>query len=441
MTEFKTFRDAEASLWQSAVDEAVARREGGAVGAALPAPGTPIPLPQQAHPFARAAAFAGGLIAGLKALPAGLPAAEALGTLQGLAGLDPVHLGVVFAVLARRFAGQEGQFREALRGVQFSNLDPLWLEAGYNYYRYLQGRREAVPYRPYNRLDDYVIPKPLPERARVALVSDWGTGTDGAIHVLQEIAARDPDVVIHLGDIYYAGTEAEVRDRFWTPWSAHLDLSRVSTFTLAGNHDMYSGGKPYYELIDRLGQPSSYFSLRNEHWQLVAMDTGRNSGLRHDEPTFLQDTEVAWVRDKVENAGGRGTILLSHHSLFSAYETVGQDQDGVNHLMLRQFEAILSAPGGIKRWFWGHEHRLAVYRDYHNVTARCIGHGAIPVSDAQLPRRQDGVDIPVDEGISLGKSDYFYNHGYVILDLDGPAATARYYQVPGPPEEVYEESF
>ena len=66
----------------------------------------------------------------------------------------------------------------------------------------------------------------------------------------------------------------------------------LRVFSLCGNHDMYSGGAPYYALLDRLGQPSSYVCLRNAHWQLLGMDTGYN-----DYDPFREERAMTWLRD------------------------------------------------------------------------------------------------------------------------------------------------
>jgi hypothetical protein len=43
------------------------------------------------------------------------------------------------------------------------------------------------------------------------------------------------------------------------------------------------------------------------------------------------------------------------------------------------------------------------------------------------------------ENVALGNAKEFYNHGYVIIDLDGPAAHVRYYQDSNPSQPLYEE--
>jgi predicted phosphodiesterase len=313
--------------------------------------------------------------------------------------------------------------------LRFGPLDPRWLEALHNYHRFLQRRRDQVPYVPYRSLDDYVLDGLLPASGRVALFADWGTGTAEAVALLHQLASHDPDVVIHLGDIYYSGQQQEVERRFLAPCKDVFPGVRPHLFTLAGNHDMYSGGAPYYWLLGQLGQPASYFCLRNAHWQVIAIDTGRNSDVGDREPTHLQKEEVAWVRDKVEGAGGRRTILLSHHQLFSPYERIGGGT--INPNLKGQLGPVLP-PDTV--WYWGHEHDLILFGPHEGVRGRCIGHGAIPVP-VRLggpPRaRIDGGAIPVEGVAPLGRNGLYYNNGYVILEFDGLAAEEVYFQHPG----------
>ena len=112
----------------------------------------------------------------------------------------------------------------------------------------------------------------LGTKTKLAIIGDWGVGDDVATNVLQQVAALKPDILIHLGDVYYAGTETEAKVNF-------LDICRsvlgdIPIYTLCGNHDMYSGGNGYYWLLDQIGQKSSYFCLQNSDWMFLAMDTG-----------------------------------------------------------------------------------------------------------------------------------------------------------------------
>ena len=91
----------------------------------------------------------------------------------------------------------------------------------------------------------------LGTNARLAIIGDWGTGADVATNVLQQVAALKPDVLLHLGDVYYAGTENEAKTNFLDICGSVL--GNIPIYTLCGNHDMYSGGNGYYWLLDQTG--------------------------------------------------------------------------------------------------------------------------------------------------------------------------------------------
>jgi hypothetical protein len=52
------------------------------------------------------------------------------------------------------------------------------------------------------------------DEARIALVSDWGTGNESSRAVARQIEKKKPHHMIHLGDVYHSGDEREVRKSF-----------------------------------------------------------------------------------------------------------------------------------------------------------------------------------------------------------------------------------
>ncbi|MBV8896505.1 MAG: metallophosphoesterase, partial [Acidobacteriaceae bacterium] len=177
----------------------------------------------------------------------------------------------------------------------------------------------------------------------------------------------------------------------------------------------------YYNLLDRLGQPASYFCLRNDSWQIIAIDTGLHDAKPDGtQPTYLEDTEIQWLRDKIQNRNGRRTMLLSHHQLFTAYEDI-PGGGAINQKLYGQLKDLLPQ---IDIWLWGHEHNQVIYQSYLGVLGRCIGHGAFPIGADEVPVLKHA-EIPV-ESLRLS-GDPFLDHGYVIVDLNGPAATISYF--------------
>jgi hypothetical protein len=322
--------------------------------------------------------------------------------------------------------------------------DPVWLSTLEEYRRYVgsDGKRASIPYiRPAT-----VGPKTIEIKAgaRVILIGDWGTGASPAIEVLKLVADDKPDVVVHLGDIYYSGTPIECQVHFADLINLVLRReSMVPVFTLSANHDMYCGGVGFYELIGRLNppphtQPASFFCLRSadERWQLLAMDTG----LHDDNPasvsnalTFLEEDELDWHYNRIQEFAGR-TILLSHHQLFSAFSPIGPPdgharRSAINPELLNAFHRM-SASKDIAAWFWGHEHSLSIYKAFAGLSrGRCVGHGAVPVSvvdDIYQPLANlENVPIII-EGTRLATRAGVYTHGYVLLTLEGTSCRAEY---------------
>ena len=386
---------------------------------------------------------------------------------------------LVSEIFMARALGRHERAIELEQHFKDSTCDPGWLEAIADYLDYfgLSGHRRKVPYIPCTPDGDYVL-KTLPDNATVLLIGDWGTGTGSAVRLLEEAATHAPDVFVHLGDIYYAGTPAETRANFLDICNRVFDRAHghVPIYTLAGNHDVYAGGVGYFSLLRELNpsppfppeaaQPASFFSLRNASgtFQLLAMDTGL-----HDGDPFTVSTDVTWIEaaeaqwhldaiDAVHAVGGK-TILLSHHQLFTAFAPIGAagsrapELQAYNPRLLETFEAALRADK-VMAWFWGHEHNLCIYEPYGPLArGRCIGHGAIPVlcdddpygaspeiaSPPALVRRPEtgqAVQLP------LCADGAAFQQGYVILRLHDSAGTVdvEYYLAGSPDEPFYRET-
>jgi predicted phosphodiesterase len=356
--------------------------------------------------------------------------------------------GLGLELLEALVFGNSARRQDLKDRLSFSQCDPLWAETLAEYATTLQpdGSPCPIPYIRYNNIGDFVLTA-LAVKIRVGLVSDWGTGTQVARRVADLLARQQPDVVIHLGDIYYSGTPDECTQHFYNPMRAALPSEPI--FTLSGNHDMYSGGQGYYGLLKQIGQPASYFCLRSpdNSWQILAADTGLNDRNPIDVDqalTRLDPLEEAWHADKLRGFPGR-TIFLTHHQPFSAFAQIGalSAHSPVNPNLMASF-ARLAQAGRIDAWFWGHEHRLRLYAPYHGIAAgRNIGYGAIPVEASPGPAipLPGLIDPPVEAiEIPLDVVDGAYAHGFAVLDLSRDGILASYWAITQPDAPVYQES-
>jgi hypothetical protein len=114
-------------------------------------------------------------------------------------------------------------------------------------------------------------PTRLARDATVALLAEWGGDNPAARHLASIVQKHKPNLAIHLGDIYYGGisTECETFLQLW-PFQTNtrnplIGVPPNTSLALNGNHEMYSGGEAYFNIVLKaFGQPQPFFCLENE---------------------------------------------------------------------------------------------------------------------------------------------------------------------------------
>jgi hypothetical protein len=276
-------------------------------------------------------------------------------------------------------------------------------------------------------------PVPIKPKARLILFGDWASGVPRAAKVANQIAKQlaDPTAVdrechvIHLGDVYYAGRTFEYETHLGDLWPVGRELGdKVGSWCLNGNHDMFTGGHALFSFLDkdarfRRQNRCTYFALENENWIVLGLDTAYDCiGLKGDEGT-LPAPQADWMQHQLAHATGKKVILLSHHQPFSAWENNSPQLIGA-------LAPVLKGPKPVEAWFWGHEHRCAVYEPSHNVTyPALIGHGGVPVYASS--KQPSGPKLRYHDNRSFTHMlEKFSYMGFAVLDLDGANATVRY---------------
>lgn len=297
---------------------------------------------------------------------------------------------------------------------------------------------------------------PFPNSGRIGVLGDWGTNLYGAPICAQSIT-NDPGsfaMLLHLGDVYYSGTESEVKNRFLDVWPERTDTQLLNR-ALNSNHEMYSGGEYYFTAtLAAFKQSASYFAVANDHWVLVGLDTAY---IDHD----IDFQQVFWLEKIIAHptAKNKKVILFSHHQLFSRMSGQGSKLDAAIGELLRN--------GRIKAWYWGHEHRCCIYDPhpgYGDLYARCIGHSGMPElrdsldewpqtltvttpDDAVvwrrfskfIPQNLGAGNTEVPAGLVLdgpnryiiGEEKKFSPHGYATLEFNGDQLTERVFTPEG----------
>lgn len=328
------------------------------------------------------------------------------------------------AVTARRLKLDEPAGPERVRLLErFSLTDPLWVQSKLS--EWFTRWNEPHEFR------DAEQPElvDVADDARLILVGDWASGIERAAHIagwmrryVEQAMNRGQEVhVVHLGDTYYSGWRREYRNHllpFWPLWPEDAG-KRTFSWTLNGNHDMYSGGDGYFELLDDARFAGhgglSFFHLRNANWDILGLDTA------YDDHR-LAGSQVGWI-EGVKAESTRKTFMMSHHQPFS-----GRSEGGTE--LRAQLVNVLDDDDPLDLWFWGHEHRHAHYdsQTFGLRKGRLLGHGGVPVWQF---RRASASNPPPEsweyrEKRTGSHLQPWARFGFAVLDLEGPAIAARY---------------
>lgn len=299
----------------------------------------------------------------------------------------------------------------------FSQLDKGWLYASVLYI--LGIAQEIIPATFGSTPQTITLPNQ--PSLTVAVIGDWGTGpwndcgTQGpAAAVMQQIQQlpTPPDVIIHLGDVYYAGTgglslginalmilisgetkvdyypdEEMLRciNRWWSKSPVPL------SFTMNSNHEMYSGANGYFsellmQTVFGAQKNTSYFALYYQDWALLGFDSAYYSQSFFNMQGALQDgthmAQIQWAQKL--NLTGKNVIALTHHTAL--------DVDGAPIPQNQLYNDVYAALNNNDPdyWYWGHTHNGVVYNPKVTMSSnrqtktlcRCCGHAAIPFGNA-----------------------------------------------------------
>lgn len=326
---------------------------------------------------------------------------------------------------------------------KFSDRDPGFLSCATTYAAYNVKYHGVLKYNSWiekGNINYGVINYKLPNNAKVGIIGDWGTGMEDAEYLLKAmLKTYNPDAIIHLGDIYYSGTPEECQDNYAKIITKAFNEhgKRLPVFTIPGNHDYYAFGYGYYDMVKEMNsfmpnamQETSYFCLRTEDdgWQFLGMDTGFDDANPADQfNTYyagpqLNDSEIGWHKDKLENFSGN-TILLSHHQLFSNHAKINGSLSvygsypNLNKYLLDVFRPYLGTK--VAAWFWGHEHNQVLYNDnlYGLPKGRLTGASAYEELSSSDPYSVKYPNVPFKDKYKLNRSNGYYNHGFAVIDL------------------------
>ncbi len=339
----------------------------------------------------------------------------------------------------------------------YSQLDAHWLESVIHYLFYKAFPSLKAPF-------NSKATKPVklsgknPDNVKIAIIGDWGTGKydpaktfdnqDGnvngpALDIMAAVMQLNPapDYIIHLGDVYYAGTDnkalvgsKEEQDNFINVWSS----TNTINFTLNSNHEMYGGGNGYFNValsndLFRTQINRSFFQLEYGCWTILGLDSAYycDDDNLYMNGRITDNTQLKMLKDQADN--NKNTIVMTHHNAmeYDGSETgkLWTDVTGSN--------ALGAAPG---YWYWGHIHEGIVYSDQtvsptDSSKLRCVGHSAMPYGEAWGLLDNEGQTIPAIEYFAntpvdrSGKTSARVFNGFAMITLTNDTLTEQFYEL------------
>lgn len=287
----------------------------------------------------------------------------------------------------------------------------------------------------------------------IAIVGDWGCGAYGsefggsgpAIAVMNAVKALKPDYVVHLGDVYYCGTDDRIplheeQNNLLVPWDTGLNAPGTN-FTLNSNHEMYGAAQGLINVALAAGTPfahqnkTPYFALEYQEWLLIGLDSAYFDPSHLYMQGALGDTANTQQQAFVKSLGdlhGKKILVMTHHNPMS-YDggSITQNSkagialwDGMKQLLGRQPDV----------WYWGHLH-LGVAYNANSVLGktgticRCVGHSAMPFGNA---KGMDTNNVNYYAHTPLAPNSKQVQNGFALLTLNTDGSFAEtFYEVTG----------
>jgi hypothetical protein len=387
----------------------------------------------------------------------GLPKSDIDITLTG----TEEKIETIIELILNEFVAEDGTLYYFSKYCQ---LDLLWtvVLVLYAYHKYID---------PFGIHDFVEEPRPIknpiipPSKAKIAIIGDWGTGIwqDGDLKyspaelVINGVESLNPDYVIHLGDVYYAGTNNEEKQNL----VKILEKKSLSNlYTMNSNHEMYDGAKGLYK--ESLSTPlftgqrgRTYFSIDIGNWILVGLDSAyHDDSALYMKGSLYRDIETSAQHKFLNDISkqGKPIVLMTHHNGIG----VADHKLNVNHKLWNQVTECL---GGQMpdMWYWGHVHNGVVYNteklEFSDGTVipksttnktpqfRCCGHASMPFGNGSgFYKKESGVNVMIDE------IDYYAHtkldtenptpsqkervlNGFAMLEIDGSEIKETFYEV------------
>lgn len=302
----------------------------------------------------------------------------------------------------------------------YAQMDQGWLLTGINYIGQAVGYLKQADFQ-----HNYKVTTHSGDTLKLVLIGDWGTSTPQAHSVAKWASREEADYVIHLGDIYYSGTSAEIRANYLNAFPT----SKSGAFMLNANHEMDGAAIGYFGALQnpRFARQNgtSFFVLEYQDWAIIGLDSAYDAdGAQFKKGRVRNSHQINLLQHYYQHTDKK-IILMTHHNPVShtgsKFEPLWKDVTG---------DPVNAQPD---YWYFGHQH-LGIFFSSAAAGAptklRCSGHSGIPTGK--------GLEFFDSNGDFLPTISYYAHtpdplrpdqttNGYMVITLDGDSLEEMMY--------------
>lgn len=251
--------------------------------------------------------------------------------------------------------------------------------------------------------------------------------------IIQAVVQESVEVIVFAGDLVYGYPSTEAAFREWTNAMATAYEAGIAVCPVRGNHDVGTG---WQEVIGH-GLPSNgppgeigmTYAVTNRNALFLGLDNYSGSLLYYAAPI---NVNTAWVEQQLASNTLPHVFAFGHSPAFKVRHADCLDD---NRPQRDAFWRSLSAAGA-RAYFCGHDHFYDHSRlddgdgnpvnDMHQYIAGTAG---APLYDLQPYDGDNGAWTPV-------RMLFDKQHGYVIVEIDGPQVTLTWKRRAAPGQYV-----
>jgi acid phosphatase type 7 len=231
---------------------------------------------------------------------------------------------------------------------------------------------------------------------RFVAIGDSGTASQAQYDIAAEMAAAEPDAVLHTGDVVYRrGALCHYGTKYFAPYRDLI--ANVPMYPAIGNHDLMArGGEAYFDTFvlpeDNASGTEEYYAFDYGPVQVISI----SSEFYEDDEEEAIAEQRAWLEAELQSSELPWTIVLLHRSPYSS--TGGKDSSDVRDDLTPIF-----AEHGVDLVLSGHAHSYERTVPIDGVTYIITGGGGAGLRDVD-PSETTAVAVKAHHFVQIDAS-------------------------------------